>query len=127
MPGQVRLLLVEDEAAHTVLIRKSLKCVGTVTAVSTKAAAFELLANEDFDLVLIDIRLPDGSGLEVQSWLMGRPASPPLLFVSGSDDSEVVDEAMSSGARAFVVKRPGYIQELRTTVAEILSGSRIAE
>ena len=114
-------LVVEDEPAHARLIMECLQVFDSnVVAVSTHAGALETLEASEFDLIVLDMELPDATGFETQEWLTRRGDTTPVLFVTSDDLAEDVARAMREGAVDYVVKRPNYIQELRRAVQRIL-------
>ena len=112
----LRVLLVEDEALNRALVRAIVgRGGGTVTVVLTEAgtiaAARTVLDREEVDVMLLDVRLPDGSGLDLASELRRRAAEPdsgfavPLIAIlSASVLAEEREAAENSGADAFLGK-----------------------
>ncbi|HUR52318.1 MAG TPA: diguanylate cyclase [Mycobacteriales bacterium] len=102
-----RVLLVEDDHNVQQLGRFILEDVGyTVDAASTCAEARELLGQEATpDVVLLDVHLPDGNGLDVLTALMGDPrtASIPVIVVTGSIQAGAV-RAFDAGAHDYLAK-----------------------
>jgi CheY-like chemotaxis protein len=92
----LRILIVEDELANTDLVRASLESLGdqflrssTIDAAGSLADARAALAAKSFDLILLDLWLPDGDGLGVAREVskMGS-ARPRIVVVSGSAKPE---------------------------------------
>lgn len=87
-----------------------------VTGVSSVRDALEAMEGQDFDLALIDLRLPDGSGLEVLRQLQaGAPATVCIVTTAMADDSSIVG-ALSAGASGYLLKeqmREGIIRQLQ--------------
>jgi len=102
--GPVRVLIVDDsapfrQAAHTLLELRGFRVVGTADGA---AAGFEAFARLKPDAVLLDVRLPDGSGLDLCEVLTREESAPAVLLVS-SDGAH--DRAPKTcGARGFVAK-----------------------
>jgi PAS domain S-box-containing protein len=100
---QTQILLVEDDEVDRMAVHRLVRRAGlpwTLIDAGTLAEARRRLAHGGLDLLLIDHRLPDGTGLEVQR-LAGEL---PCVFLSGSTDVETSVEAMRAGALDFVVK-----------------------
>ena len=118
--GMKVVLVVEDEPGHAKLIRKALcQSPGTmVTVAETASGALDALGvklagPEDIvhpDLVLLDLGLPDSSGLEVLRSIRSAPdlRTTPVVVLSCSDDETVMHQCMEAGANAFVVKWTNY-------------------
>jgi CheY-like chemotaxis protein len=108
MPGQKRrLLVVDDEAGLQRLVRRQAEAAGfEVTTADTGAAGVQLALSEQPDVILLDLGLPDTSGIEVVASLKRDPqtASIPILVWSGSDESEGSARAFEAGAAAYLDK-----------------------
>jgi two-component sensor histidine kinase len=78
-----------------------------VTTAATADEGLALLDAEDFDLVAIDHHMPGRTGREMLDDIVARPDHPPVVFVTGNDDTRVAVEAMHAGASDFVVKTVG--------------------
>lgn len=108
-----QLLLVEDDPTHAFLIQERLlDCAERVEHAATRAEAVRALSREAFDLVVLDLGLPDGSGLDLQRWMRDRGVAPPIVFVTADDRVEQAVEAVRAGAADYVVKRPNYLERL---------------
>ncbi len=97
-----RILVVEDDVDLLFLCSISLREAGHEVVECESAEAAELLIGDAIDLILLDIRLPGKSGLEMLADLpKGRP---PVLMMSAHADGRVVEEAMALGADGFIGK-----------------------
>jgi DNA-binding response OmpR family regulator len=95
------ILLVEDDPVHAHLAQAALQpspegCDWRLTHVSTLAAACALA--ETPDLVLLDLTLPDGSGLDTLRRLRERFAFVPVVLLTGVEDPEIEATAVRHGA-----------------------------
>lgn len=126
MASQARqILLVEDDDAHALLMRETLSSLSCdVEHVPTRASALRALSERAYDLVVLDLGLPDGDGRDIQRWLTGRDSAPPIVFVTSDDQAETAVEAIRAGASHYVVKRPHYLARMADAVSEALSGTR---
>ena len=66
-----------------------------------------LLASQEFDLIAVDHHMPGRTGREMLDDIVALPDHPPVVFVTGNDDTRVAVEAIHSGASDFVVKTVG--------------------
>jgi two-component system KDP operon response regulator KdpE len=121
------ILVVEDEAPNRALVRAVLARSADTRVVRarlleapTLARARELLAAEPVDLVLLDVRLPDGSGLDLATELLGSAARPRVIVMSASVLPNERDAALHAGADAFLAKpyRPTDLYETLDRVLE---------
>jgi DNA-binding NarL/FixJ family response regulator len=115
----LRVLLVDDHPLFLDGVRAALARAGDLEVVGEAhdvrgavAAAVELLP----DVVLMDLGLPDGSGIEATREILARAPSVRVLVMTMSDEDDAVVTAMRAGARGFVVKGAGR--------ADLLSGIR---
>lgn len=102
-----KVLIVDDDQTQTEVLAYRLKKLGyrTVTENSGQSG-LKSAKNDRPDLVVLDINMPDMSGLEVCEQLNDEVAtcSIPVIIVSGSDDTDVVRNARAAGSRFFVRK-----------------------
>jgi response regulator of citrate/malate metabolism len=108
----IRVLIVEDdvliaEAHRTYLAR--LEGFSPAAVVHTardgmRAAATAAAAGEPIDLVLLDLGLPDASGISLASGLSGLAPAPDIIAITSERDLEMVRAAVSHGALAYLLK-----------------------
>jgi len=116
-----RVLLVEDDAAHALLMRETLETLGgRIEHARTQAAALAALERRPFDVVVLDAGLPDGSGFEIQARIRTRDDAPPIVFVTSDDLAEHAIDAVRAGAAHYVIKRPSYLDQMREAVSDVL-------
>ncbi len=125
MPSEVasaRVLLVEDDSAHALLMRETLEALGgRIEHARTQSAALAALERRTFDVVVLDAGLPDGSGFEIQAQIRSREDVPPIVFVTSDDLAEHAIDAVRAGAAHYVIKRPSYLDQMREAVRDVLS------
>ncbi len=96
-----RILVVEDDASLNKLICKSLELEDhEVEGVKTKKDAMKMI-EEDFDLVILDLMLPDGNGMEMIDELIKKSA---VIVISAHADINVAIKAVQLGAFNFIPK-----------------------
>ena len=103
--SRVRVLLVEDQRADAVLITRLLgRQDFDVERAERLSAALDRLAAEPFDVVLMDLSLPDARGLD--AFIEARLAVPdvPVVVLTGLDDEAVAARAVQAGAQDYLVK-----------------------
>jgi len=118
----IRVLYVEDDPMHADLVSRALARGPpsfTVETVPSCAAAHERLRGEGVDLVLADLRLPDGSGLDLLADVHGRDPPVPLVVLTGSGDEEAAMTALRSGADDYLVKRCDSLERLPKVLAAV--------
>ncbi len=105
---QITVLLIEDDPNDALLIQRDL--AGALTApfelvhASTLKSGLERLRNEGVDVVLLDLHLPDGEGLDLLGKVEAQAPHVPVIVLTGRDDDEVAVEAVHKGAQDYLVK-----------------------
>ncbi len=102
------LLLVEDSQADAALFSTALR-IGApdryeVTHVSTLAAAQKALAEQSFDIVCVDMHLPDSDGPQTVIKLISEAFDVSVVVISHSDDEQLALKTVQAGAQDFLVK-----------------------
>jgi DNA-binding NtrC family response regulator len=100
-----KVIVLEDDP----IVRKNLEnCLRRrrydVAAVSTIAAAQEYLGKDTFDIVFLDVRLPDGDGTDLLKALQARPQKPLVVVTTGFGSVESAVECMKNGAFDYLIK-----------------------
>jgi PAS domain S-box-containing protein len=113
--GRARVLHVEDDVALTMLVRELLSDDVDVIAAHSVLVAQQMLQQESFDLIILDVSLADDSGLNVLSALR-RPqgGTPPVLLYSATEPSREISQRVQG---ALVKSRDSVDQLLRTVRA----------
>ncbi len=100
-----RVLYVDDDEALAMLVAKHLRRDGFVVEVATQAQrALEMLRETSFDAVALDHFMPEKLGLDVLPDIRALPDAPPVIYVTGSEDSRIAVAALKAGAADYVVK-----------------------
>lgn len=131
---RLRVLLLEDEGVNRSLVRAVLSRApdealrsATLVEATTIEEARAHLAAQSVDVALLDVRVPDGNGLDLARELAGGPPGtrPAIVVVSASVMGPERDAAIASGCDAFLAKpyRPAeLIETLRRVLANGASG-----
>ncbi len=111
-----KIIVLEDD----LVVRKSLEQQlryrrYDVASTSTIAEAQELLSKDNFDLMIVDVRLPDGVGTDLLKQLQARPVRPLVVMISGFGTVDLAVECMSNGAFTFLTK-PFSPEQLAVTL-----------
>jgi FixJ family two-component response regulator len=118
--------VVDDDASVRDAIKKLIASVGL--RVETFGSAREFLAGkrpEAPSCLVLDVRLPDVSGLEFQRDLAKAGVQIPIIFISGHADVPVTVRAMKAGAVEFLTK-PFRAQELLEAIQDAIAKDRVA-
>ena len=100
-----KILIIEDDVVFGRSIGNWLKKQGMECRhVTALAPARKSLASEEFDLVLADLRLPDGNSTELLRWMHGKCLAVPFLIMTNYGQVENAVEAMQLGAVNYLCK-----------------------
>jgi len=127
-----RVLLVEDNAIDRLLIERVLtECpqlikFATDSAESLSAAA-EFLGSREYDLVLLDLRLPDSSGIETVRKVNEVNPRIPIVVLTGLDDEQTGLSAIKAGAMDYLVKGEGLDNVLVRTIQYAIERNRMQQ
>ncbi len=114
----IRILIVEDERPIADLIQLSLEGAGYhCDCVYDGIAAADLITNQQFDLILLDVMLPGASGFELMDYI--RPTGMPVIFLTAKADVNDRVRGLHLGADDYLVK-PFEIIELQARVEAVL-------
>jgi len=118
-----RILYIEDHEDTRELITLVLRQRDfEVTADRTIESGIKLAEQHDFDLYLLDSWLPDGSGLDLCKRIREFDSTTPILFYSAAAYEIDKDQALKSGAQAYLIK-PSHTSELCDLVTSLISSS----
>ena len=123
------LLVVDDTEISRDLMRRQLERQGhAVTGVASGMQALALLKNGAFDLVLLDIMMPDMSGYQVLQQLAGSDSygEIPVIVVSALDDMDSVVQCIRMGAADYLIKPFNHVL-LRARIRTCLENKRLRD
>ncbi len=116
----VRLLLVEDEHRLAVRLARGLREEGfAVDTVPTTALARDRVVETDYDLVLLDLKLPDGSGLDLLVEWRDEGFAAPILVLTAKDLLVDKVKGLDAGADDYLTK-PFSFEELLARIRALL-------
>jgi len=126
----IDLLLVEDDVADRKLLQVFLGQLSptlefTVTTAESLAEGLSALQSKDFDLVLLDLNLPDSQGLGTVETICADCAHAPVVVLTGLADEQVGIEAIKRGASDYVVKGEGVKDILYRAICYSLERKQI--
>lgn len=121
------LLIIEDEVELRESLAEILGHAGHhVTAVGTALAARTALDEGLFDLALLDVRLPDGDGIDLLQELHAHEADLAVIIMTGFADVDVAVNAMRLGAADFL-RKPFDMEEMLVRVEEVLKKRQLVQ
>ena len=121
----INMLIVEDDDGLRSSLKKSFqRRHHEVLEASTVAAADRLLSEQKIDLLLLDMRLPDGSGLDVAAKVRDLDEEIVIIMMTAFPEIKTAVRAMKEGAQDFIVK-PFELEELHLTVERAIEGREL--
>jgi two-component system chemotaxis response regulator CheY len=122
-PDALRAVIVEDDAASRTILRGMLKKFGieVVSECAQGRRAVEVVREVAPDVVLVDVGLPDVSGIDVLKAILEFAPEKMVVMITTSSQREVVRAALLGGAVGYIVK-PYAIGTLRSTLQRLFPG-----
>lgn len=122
----MKLLVVEDDPETRDLLRRSLEESGNAVSLAADVAGgMRAAAGEAFDLAIVDVMLPDGSGIDLCRQLRQRGVRVPILFLTARGDVEDRIAGLDAGGDDYL-RKPFAIAELRARVRALGRRRRLA-
>jgi DNA-binding NtrC family response regulator len=114
--GQPTVLVVDDDESLQNLFKLFLKKIGfSRVVVGTVKEAIAALEKQKFDLVFLDLKLPDGPADDVYDFVKREQPDCPVIIITGYPDSEMLDRILAKGP-ITVLKKPLKTEQLQQTV-----------
>ncbi|MCK4752519.1 MAG: PAS domain S-box protein [Planctomycetes bacterium] len=123
-----RILLVEDDKLDRTAFERLVENEGLAydcTIVSSVSEVREVLKHEQFDIVISDYLLGDGTAFEVQALAKDTP----IIMVTGAGDEEVATKALRAGASDYLIKdiERNYLKTVPVTIERVVEHKRLQE
>ncbi len=120
-----RVLFIDDDKVDQLAFKRLVaeqKLAYEATVIGSVAEARQILVSHEFDIVIADYRLGDGTAFDLIEYTRGMP----VVFVTGSGSEEVAVRAMHVGAADYLIKDPerNYLKVLPATVEHALARVR---
>lgn len=124
MKTMINVLIIDDDPKICLFFSKLLKQMGHEAYVAnTMNEGFQICNNECFDLVLLDLELPDGNGLQILPDLMKTASEPEVIIITGTGDARGAKMAFKHGAWDYVQK-PFLLDEVSLPITRALQYRR---
>jgi two-component system, NtrC family, response regulator len=115
-----QVLIIDDDKLVCDSIAEVTKGMGYAASIAPGLEdGLRKAKEEDVAVVFLDVRLPDGSGLDALPALLSRPSSPEVIIITGFGDPDGAELAIRSGAWDYVTK-PLSVRELKLTLTRAL-------
>jgi DNA-binding NtrC family response regulator len=121
------ILIIDDEKSLLELLTVVFKKEGyTVRTAASAAGGFEILAKEDVDLVVTDIKMPGADGMDILRYARENLPDLPVILITAYGSIPQAVEALKAGALDYVVK-PFDVEELKIIVGRGLAARRLKQ
>lgn len=116
-----KILIVDDNKLNLTVAKNVLRSIYEITAASSGTEALEFIRNQSFDLILLDINMPEMDGFEVLEKLKTDHINKdiPVIFLTADSDADTETKCFMSGALDFIAK-PFVPEVMRSRIARIL-------
>lgn len=121
----MKIVIIEDEPDTAEMYAEMMRISGyDVVKFFGGLPAIERLRDQDADAIVLDLMMPDLSGLEVLNYIQNQPdlAQLPVVIVSAKTLPEDIAKGLNAGAMAYLTK-PVSFAEMRKVIEEAVSGS----
>jgi DNA-binding response OmpR family regulator len=105
-PGLMQVLIVDDENSFRLSLEMALKITNNfaVRSCDSGQAAVEILKKDQFDVILLDYKMDDMTGLEVLEWMHSQEIQTPVIMITAAGSEAVAVEAMKLGVYDYLRK-----------------------
>lgn len=128
---QLSILYIEDNPEDQLIMKrslnKSLQVDFKLTVAKSGQEGIENLKKETFDIIFLDYRLPDMTGLDILRELRRQHINKPIVFVTGRGNEEIAVEAMKLGAKDYITKDYILTGRMAECISQILLESSLPE
>lgn len=129
MSEPVRLMIVDDSPSTRTMLHEALALEDGIDVVGEAGSGREAVlvaGGLEPDVILMDVRMPDGDGIEATRALVNGNGRPRVLALSWSDDPRTVQAMLEAGAIGYVVKG-GAIDDLCRAVKQVHAGQPVLD
>lgn len=121
-PVTPQILLVDDHPSVRSGIKRAIESAGMYCCgeAATRSEAFAQIAHKSPDGVILDLNLPDGSGLDIVQWIRKHSKEMAIVILTMSDEESHIIAAMRAGASAFV-KKSAPLEDVVASLRSALS------
>jgi two-component system NtrC family response regulator len=114
------ILIIDDDEMICDMLSTMVKQMGhEAMCVNTLQDGLKASSSEDYDVVFLDVRMPDGSGLDILPRIRGAPSTPEVIIITGFGDPDGAELAIKNGAWDYIEK-PSSIKAMTLPLVRAL-------
>jgi len=127
MSESIVVLVVDDDIAQAEMVSEFLRISGfhDVFRVASIQKLWEFLKKQTCDIILLDYKLPDGTGLDVLERMSEQDIQIPVVMVTGQGNERVAAQAIQRGATDYMLKSGGYLVTLPSVIRKTLRSHQL--
>ncbi|MCL4384795.1 MAG: HD domain-containing protein [Cyanobacteria bacterium] len=130
-PQKIKILIIEDNPADTRLFKEMLSEFNGNTYMLEDAdrlsTGLKKILNDKFDIIMLDLNLPDSFGLESILKVVSVNGSIPIIVLTGTDDIELAAKSLNAGAQDYLVKGQFDYKSLERSIRYSIERKRIED
>ena len=116
------ILIIEDDITFSLMLKTWLGKKGfEVSTVSSVLEAKKRIGEAGYDLILSDLRLPDGDGIDLLKWMKENRLSEPLIMMTSYAEIQTAVQAIKAGASDYIAK-PLNPEDLLAKIRDVIKG-----
>ncbi len=120
-----RVLVLDDEENIRFFFTEALKKEGyDVRTVGKGERALELFGEEDFDVAVVDLKLPDADGMEIMKTFRAQKPAVPVIIITAHGNKQIAHQALSEGAYDYFSK-PFELEDMRVVIRRAAENARL--
>jgi PAS domain S-box-containing protein len=127
MTDTYRVLIIDDDLAQAEMVSEFLGIAGYqhVDHTADLQGAWQRLNEHPYDIILLDYRLPDGTGLELLEQLTSRGHQIPVVMVTGQGNERIAVQAIQHGAADYLLKSGDYLITLPALIHKTIQAHQL--
>lgn len=125
MMDYLRVLLVEDNPGDTVLIKEILKGNAKISVAGRLSTALSKIKRQNYDIILLDLNLPDSTGLDTFRKLNKTAVLTPVIIISVLDDERLIIDAIRAGAQDYLIKDSTSLGALPNIIRQSIERKKV--